>query len=253
MPDEPVATAGVYVLIAACIGFAGAYITREHVGQRVANTLFGIVILIGVGGVLLILIPGRQPQSDRPQVAAKTTVTAATSQSGLAARTSTASVMKATPTPTRLTMAPPTRSLPFGAALPSATVFHTPQPPRTPKPPVLTALPAPYQGVWKGMIVELDTTDANEFYRIEITLSGGEIGDIAGSVGYPSLQCGGDLILRKVTDVEVNLIEDITYGEDKCIDGGRIAIKLVGDRTLQFQWRDEQGQLIAKSTLRRSQ
>ena len=56
-----------------------------------------------------------------------------------------------------------------------------------------------------------------------------------GSIQYPSLSCGGTLsqVARSATSAQFR--ESITYGRQKCIDGGTITVRLFRGQ-LSWTW-----------------
>ncbi len=66
----------------------------------------------------------------------------------------------------------------------------------------------------------------------------GKLGTIIGTIAYPSLRYGGKLTLLGV-DVDNNSIqlsEDITYGTDRCVDGGTVTLTYLDNETLDYSW-----------------
>lgn len=72
-------------------------------------------------------------------------------------------------------------------------------------------------GSWDGNVTQ-DNPPAT--YRLEMIL----YGDI-GNINYPSLGCGGNLEFIRTDGTTYWYREHITYGKDKCIDGGIIQIR----------------------------
>ena len=75
-------------------------------------------------------------------------------------------------------------------------------------------------GTWVGSGHQSPAGDAGADWSIAMT-----IGDGSASIDYPSLGCGGSLsqTARDATSAEFH--ESITYGQDKCIDGGDITVR----------------------------
>jgi len=108
-------------------------------------------------------------------------------------------------------------------------------------------IPAAFQGSWKGTGSQSDQPGVA--WTIALTLGDGAPGDVVGTITYPSLQCGGDLILRGGDGRGVELLERITFGE--CADRG--VLTLAGARGgLSYDWRDAAG-LEARGILSRAQ
>lgn len=101
--------------------------------------------------------------------------------------------------------------------------------------------PDAYVGTWEGTGIQTDA-DGNPDgeWTITITITGGAYGEVVGTVDYPTLGCGGELILNRVDfdDFFLDITEDITYGEDNCLDGLFTieAPSSDADDTMEFQW-----------------
>src|SRR3982751_2520550 len=81
------------------------------------------------------------------------------------------------------------------------------------------SIPAALQGSWKGTGSQSDHPGD---WTIALTLADGAPGGVVGTITYPSLACGGDLILRGTDSGQVELLERITFGE--CADGGIVTL-----------------------------
>ncbi|MBZ9797904.1 hypothetical protein [Mesorhizobium sp. ES1-4] len=75
-------------------------------------------------------------------------------------------------------------------------------------------------GTWVGSGHQSPAGDAGADWSIAMT-----IGDDAASIDYPSLGCGGSLSQTSRDDTSAQFHESITYGQDKCIDGGDITVR----------------------------
>lgn len=51
------------------------------------------------------------------------------------------------------------------------------------------------------------------------------INDSGASIDYPSLGCGGSLSQTSSDETSAEYHESITYGQDKCIDGGNVTVR----------------------------
>jgi hypothetical protein len=112
-------------------------------------------------------------------------------------------------------------------------------------------VPSGFQGSWKGTGSQSDQPGVR--WTIALTLGGGAPGEVVGTITYPSLQCGGDLILRGGDGRGIELLERITFGE--CVDRGIITLMDARDAPegrLSYSWRDEAG-LEARGILSRAQ
>jgi len=76
-------------------------------------------------------------------------------------------------------------------------------------------------GVWRGTGTQSPPGRDPE-WTIVMT-----IGDQDGSIEYPSLGCGGTLTQLSRDGKSAEFRETITYGKDRCIDGGTITVSVV--------------------------
>ena len=95
--------------------------------------------------------------------------------------------------------------------------------------------PPSYSGTWQGSISGKGKPPSQ---LVLVSLSGGEIGGVVGTVAYPALTCGGELWLLDVTADSVVLGEQITYGEERCPTHGIVTVKPSADGALEFQRRE---------------
>ena len=102
-----------------------------------------------------------------------------------------------------------------------------------------------FVGSWKGTGSQ---SDREGEWSIALTLADGRPGTIVGTIHYPSLACGGDLILRSGESDAVELVERITFGE--CVDNGVLRLRSIEGGRLGFDWRE--GTLTARGTLSRA-
>lgn len=111
-----------------------------------------------------------------------------------------------------------------------------------------TELPGGYVGTWAGTGTQ---TNPGDEWTITLTLTAGPVGSVVGTVDYSELACGGELIfLGPAAEVEgvlpsIQLSEDITYGENACIDGGAFELWLLSDTLLSFYWQSPDGTTTA--------
>ncbi len=75
-------------------------------------------------------------------------------------------------------------------------------------------------GIWTGSGHQSPAGAACADWAIAMT-----IGDGAASIDYPSLGCGGSLTQISRDESSAEYRENITYGQDKCIDGGGITVR----------------------------
>lgn len=114
------------------------------------------------------------------------------------------------------------------------------------------ALEEPFVGTtWTG--TGYQESPANT-WPVTITLTGGNEGEVVGTIDYPTLGCGGEIILTEVnTEDDFGSFwaqEHITYGQDNCIDGGRFLFHLSeGAFLLNFEWTSPSGPTTATGQL----
>ena len=89
-------------------------------------------------------------------------------------------------------------------------------------------------GSWEG---EVTQNDPPSNYPMEMNLYGNN-----GNTNYPSLRCGGNLEFIRTDGTSYWYREYLTFGKDKCIDGGIIQLRrmALGDST-NWDWRWEGG------------
>lgn len=69
-----------------------------------------------------------------------------------------------------------------------------------------------------------------------IALTPSSVDSVVGTVAYPSLNCGGELTLRRLNSDSIELFENLTYGTQRCINRGTVKLKFVSSRRLNFSW-----------------
>jgi len=77
-----------------------------------------------------------------------------------------------------------------------------------------------FTGIWVGNGHQSPAGAAGADWSIAMTVS-----DSGASIDYPSLGCGGSLTQISIDDSSAEYRESITYGQDKCVDGGTITIR----------------------------
>ena len=106
-------------------------------------------------------------------------------------------------------------------------------------------VPMEFIGTWNGVGTQSDQPGE---WTIEAIVVGGPAEQV-GTISYPSLECGGVLLLRGVRNGALELGEDITRGV--CVDDGIITLTPVGDGRLRFDWRVEGSDVTARGSLTR--
>ena len=100
-----------------------------------------------------------------------------------------------------------------------------------------------FEGVWEGDGVQENTSS----WTIKVSIL-----DNNYSIDYPSLRCGGELILISEGSGRMEFREQLTYGKTKCIDNGRTALIIVGRDSVRFEWYYPNGKMGATGTLNRN-
>lgn len=85
-------------------------------------------------------------------------------------------------------------------------------------------------GDWSGTAQQSGPGDQRSQWHARMVLNGS-----TGQMDYPSLGCGGPLTFVNKNGNIWFYRERITYGADKCIDGGMIAVEPSGD-SIQWAW-----------------
>ena len=100
-----------------------------------------------------------------------------------------------------------------------------------------------FVGVWKGTGTQSDGSS----WSVTAAITGGEPGAVVGTIAYPSLSCGGELVLRSATADSLVVGERITFGG--CIDGGIITFGWRSPGFLDYSWRSEKEAITARGQL----
>jgi hypothetical protein len=106
-----------------------------------------------------------------------------------------------------------------------------------------SALSSDFQGVWEGRGYQYDTSQS---WTIKTTIVGNQY-----KIDYPSLRCGGDLILLNRTANKLEYRERLTYG-NSCISNGKTVLTKTNANTLKFVWYNPDGSKGADGTLTRN-
>ena len=101
-----------------------------------------------------------------------------------------------------------------------------------------------FVGVWKGMGTQSDQPDS--IWSITAAITGGQPGAVVGTIAYPSLACGGELVLVGATADSLVVREHITFGD--CIDGG-ITFAWRSPGYLDYRWRSATSDVTARGQL----
>jgi hypothetical protein len=112
----------------------------------------------------------------------------------------------------------------------------------------LERMPTAFGGVWDGGVTQQGSSTPS---RTLVSLNGGRIGSVVGTIAYPSLRCGGELWLVSAAPDSMQLGEVILYGQDKC--NSRALLTIGRDKVggLTMVWRDITGAGSARGTLKK--
>ena len=107
------------------------------------------------------------------------------------------------------------------------------------------AIGAGLGGTWSGIVTQ---SEPNTTYAVEMELYG-----MLGSINYPSLKCGGKLEFLREEGKIFFYRETLTFGKDRCIDGGTVQISPhpLGDSTL-WNWRWDGGGVSVRGVIKGS-
>ena len=119
-------------------------------------------------------------------------------------------------------------------------------------------LPAEYMGVWEGSVAgsaagpngpaRRDVPGAGD---TTVTLGGGRVGAVVGTVAYPALLCGGEVWLVSATKERVQLGEVITYGQERCTGRALVTMGAPQKGAAAYEWRDVMDRGTGTGTLKR--
>jgi hypothetical protein len=99
-----------------------------------------------------------------------------------------------------------------------------------PRPPGTVA--AHFVGTWVGSVEQ--GTSAQSPYPVRLTITGGTLGRRVGGTEYPTLSCGGHLVLSAESDTELVVQEQLTTGAGDCVDDTRIVLSPNADGSLNY-------------------
>lgn len=103
--------------------------------------------------------------------------------------------------------------------------------------------PAWMVGEWKGVGLQLNI---RQTWMMELKVENKKQFEIR----YPTLECTGVWKLKTATHSNAEFIEMITYGNDRCTNGGKIIITKIDQNHLSFSYFSSNGnKLQAHSTL----
>ncbi|HET7462901.1 MAG TPA: hypothetical protein VFJ82_16730 [Longimicrobium sp.] len=100
----------------------------------------------------------------------------------------------------------------------------------------------PFVGSWRG--IGEQSNEPGRSWTIAVTIAPGRVGDVVGMITYPSLACGGDLVLQSVDGDSLVAREHITFGS--CVNDGIVTLRRrPAGPPLIFAWRLETSDLTA--------
>ncbi|HEY4242006.1 MAG TPA: hypothetical protein VGM88_19435 [Kofleriaceae bacterium] len=89
-------------------------------------------------------------------------------------------------------------------------------------------------GTWVGTAFQYDNRNR---WPVTIVLHKAEVGDVMGTVDYPSYSCGGNLIRADDDNGAIILTESMTRLGNDCVDGATIRVRRVGaDIDVRWVW-----------------
>ncbi|SBW22589.1 hypothetical protein FDG2_2844 [Candidatus Protofrankia californiensis] len=97
----------------------------------------------------------------------------------------------------------------------------------------MLSVPAALVGRWEGVVSQPGAHP--DKYPIRLELRNGRIGEVVGSVAYPTFPCSGSLTLIVGGD-ETRVQEKINDGESRCADNGEIRLYSQSDGTLRWEY-----------------
>ena len=103
--------------------------------------------------------------------------------------------------------------------------------------------PTQFTGVWTGK------TDQGGDWTVLLGLHDATLDSIVGTIAYPSLSCGGELKLTRLTANSMEFAQDITFGT--CVDDLIVELTMQPDGTLYYAERYPTGRVAGSGVLRR--
>ena len=106
-----------------------------------------------------------------------------------------------------------------------------------------------YFGVWRGTVVEMvEAGKQYQRYGVTISLTPGKY-----RIDYDTLECGGLLQLQMQRGRFFRFKDDLNYGLDHCVTGGRTELHFINSNLAAFQWFDKNGVLKVEGHIRKQQ
>lgn len=79
-------------------------------------------------------------------------------------------------------------------------------------------------GTWEGTGYQIDD---NSTWTMRLSAHSGTF-----SIAYPSLNCGGEWVLRRHYGNKVVFTERLSYGKDKCTDNSKVVLERLSNKQL---------------------
>ena len=92
-------------------------------------------------------------------------------------------------------------------------------------------LPPAFTGSWSGT---LHASRRHRGYPVRVTLRGGSVGSVVGTVDYWTVPCQGELRLQEVADGVVRVLEEFTQGVKECGSGTPVELAVGADGSLGY-------------------
>lgn len=90
-----------------------------------------------------------------------------------------------------------------------------------------------HAGVWRGTAPR-NIPPSPSSVLVSLT---GKPGNIAGTIVYPDLGCGGILGYRTISKDSIEFAETLTFGAERCAGNGHATVRLAADGSLTFDWK----------------
>ncbi|MDQ5846739.1 MAG: hypothetical protein M3539_15740 [Acidobacteriota bacterium] len=99
-------------------------------------------------------------------------------------------------------------------------------------------------GTWEGTAYQMDI---NETWTMKLNARRNRY-----TIDYPSLKCGGRWKLQNINSWTATFREHLSYGQDECVDQGRVVIQRLGNGQIAYRFYNRgAGRVTASATLNR--
>jgi hypothetical protein len=104
-------------------------------------------------------------------------------------------------------------------------------------------------GTWVGTGYQIDD---NSTWSMKLTVAQLKNGRRRFSIEYPSLNCGGRWKLLNSNRRKLVFREQLSYGQEKCSDNGRVRVERINSRQILFLYSNQGSrEIIASAVLNR--